>query len=147
MCSGKSQKCINQTCELQWRIWIEYIEKTAKATASELTSESPVYSLDSPVQQIEAQFLNQSDNPPGGFHSGQALSDGRGWTSELRPQLHSESLRVHSQKVCNDTYMTTYVIMKEDTLYLLPAFDDKTVWHSLFWLTFALHISDSAHLF
>ena len=50
-----------------------------------------------------------------------------GWTSELRPQLHSESLRVYSHKVCDDTNITTYVIMKEDTLYLLHEFDDQTV--------------------
>ena len=62
----------------------------------------------------------------GSCHSGPDISD-EGWTSELRPKLHSESLRVHSQKVCNDTYIITYVIMKEDTLYLLHTFDDETV--------------------
>ena len=57
-------------------------------------------------------------------HSGPVLSD-EGWTSELRSQLHNESLRVHSQRVCNDTNITTCVIMKEETLYLLHAFDDE----------------------
>ena len=97
--------------------------KSTKATVSELTSESPVYSLDSPVQQTDASLMNQTVC----FHSGPDVSDGRGWTSELRPKLHSESLRVHSQKVCNDTNIPTYVIMKEETLYLLHAFDDQTV--------------------
>ena len=51
----------------------------------ELTSESPVDSLDSPVQHREASLLNpaaRSDLAP-------ALSDGRSWTSELRPEKHS----------------------------------------------------------
>ena len=95
----------------------------SKVTVSELTSESSVYSLDSPVQQTDASLLNQTGRS---FHSGPDVSD-EGWTSELRPKLHSECLRVYSHEVCNDTYITTYVIMKEDTLYLLHAFDDETV--------------------
>ncbi len=59
------------------------------------TSESPVYNVDSSVQQIAASLLNGADN----FYLDPALLNGRGWTSELRPRLHSESLRVHSQKV------------------------------------------------
>ena len=89
--------------------------KSTKATVSELTSESSVYSLDSPVQKTAASLMNQTVCS----HLGPVLSDGRGCTSELRPKLHSESLRVHSPKVCNDTNIPTYVIMKEDTLYLL----------------------------
>ena len=96
--------------------------KTSKATVSELTSEFSVYSLDSPVQQREASLLNQTAC----CYSGPDLSD-EGWTSELRPQLHSETLRVHSQRVCNETYITTYIIMKEDTLYLLHTFGNNTV--------------------
>ena len=97
--------------------------KSTKATVSELTSESSVYSLDSPVQQTDASLMIQT----GRYSSGPDVSDGRGCTSELRPKLHSESLRVYSLKVCNDTNIPTYVIMKEETLYLLHAFDDQTV--------------------
>ena len=39
---------------------------------------------------------DQYPNPAARCDSGPALSDG-GWTSELRPRLHSDSLRVHSQ--------------------------------------------------
>ncbi len=53
-----------------------------------LTSESPVCSLDSSQDQREASLLN----PAGCCYSAAALSDGRGWTSELRPEKHSWSL-------------------------------------------------------
>ena len=66
----------------------------AQTNTHELTSVSPVCSVDSLVQ-----LTTVSLNPSGRFHSDPALSDGRGWTSELRPQPHSESLRVHSWKV------------------------------------------------
>ena len=65
----------------------------------ELTSESPVYSLDSLVQHTEASPLN----PAACSDSGPVQSDGRGWTSELRQQLYSEPLRVHSQQICYQT--------------------------------------------
>ncbi len=54
-------------------------------TVSELTSESPVCSLDSPENHTAASLLN----PAACCHSAAALSDGRGWTSELRPDKHS----------------------------------------------------------
>ncbi|KAI3377168.1 hypothetical protein L3Q82_008477 [Scortum barcoo] len=57
-----------------------------------LTSESAVYSVDSPENHTAASLLN----PAGcSFHSAPALSDGRGWTSELRTeeaQLISDNL-------------------------------------------------------
>ena len=53
-----------------------------------LTSESPVYSLDSPENHTAASLLN----PSGCCYSGPDVSDGRGWTSELRPENHSWSL-------------------------------------------------------
>ena len=52
---------------------------------SEPTSESPVYSLDS-VENCKAASLL---NPAACCSSGSVLSDGRGWTSELRPEKHS----------------------------------------------------------
>lgn len=52
---------------------------------SEPTSESPGYSLDSPVQHTGAPLLNPAE-------SGPALSDGKGWSSEPRPKKHSLSL-------------------------------------------------------
>lgn len=63
-----------------------------KSNPIEITLESAVYSLNSPEQHIAASMLN----PSGGFHSDPALSDGKGWTSELRPQFHSELLRANS---------------------------------------------------
>lgn len=63
-----------------------------KSNPIEMTLESPVYSLNSPEQHIAASMLN----PSGGFHSDPALSDGKGWTSGLRPQFHSELLRANS---------------------------------------------------
>ena len=62
-----------------------------------LTSESPVDSLDSPVQNTAASLLN----PAGCCSSDPVLSDVRSSTSELRPRLHSESLRVDHHRVCN----------------------------------------------
>ena len=63
--------------------WNKHREKT-----HELTSESPVYILDSPVQNTAASLLN----PAACCHSGPDVLDGRGWTSELRPEKHSWSL-------------------------------------------------------
>jgi len=54
-----------------------------------LTSESPVYSLDSPRDHGDPSGLNTAGP---GCHSGPVLSDGRGWTSELRPEKNSWSL-------------------------------------------------------
>ena len=58
--------------------------------------------MDSGVQQRDASLLN----PAGRYYSGPALSDGRGWISELRPEkyslhLWSDSLTDWTQsKVC-----------------------------------------------
>ncbi len=68
----------------QIRIKTEY-KQTTGVTVSELTSESPVCSLDSPENHTAASLLN----PAGRCYSGPTLSDGRGWTSELRPERHS----------------------------------------------------------
>lgn len=54
---------------------------------NELTWASPVYSLDYPVQNRAAEFLN----PVACSHSGSILSVLRGWILELRPWIHSES--------------------------------------------------------
>lgn len=56
---------------------------------SELTSESPVYIVDSPETHTAVELLN----PAGCSHSGPALSDGKVWTSELWPEKHNLSLR------------------------------------------------------
>ena len=53
-----------------------------------LTSESPVYSLDSSGNHTDASLLN----PSARSHSDPALSDGRGCTSELSPEKHRWSL-------------------------------------------------------
>ena len=60
-----------------------------------LTSESPVYSLDSSQDQEAASLLN----PSGCFHSGSDVSDGRGWTSELVQENHSWSLTNHRSTI------------------------------------------------
>ena len=59
-----------------------------------LTSESPADSVDYPQNQTVASLLN----PAGHCNSAPVLSDGRGWTSELRPEKHSWS-RIH----CNSS--------------------------------------------
>ena len=61
----------------------------------ELTSESSVDSLDSPVQQREASLLN----PAARCESAAALSIWSGWTSELRPEKHSCSLTNRSSTI------------------------------------------------
>ena len=53
-----------------------------------LTSESPVCSVDSPENHTAASLLN----PAACWNSGPDVSDGRGWTSELRAENHSWSL-------------------------------------------------------
>ncbi len=90
-------------------LWIQLYRFTLNTRKTcELTSESPVCSLDSSVQHTAASLLN----PAACCDSCSALSDGRGWTSELRPQLHSESLRVHSQKVCDDRKYKTHSLIR-----------------------------------
>ena len=64
--------------------WENYIIKVLSYLII-LTSESPVYSGDSPVQQRAASLLN----PSGHCYSDPALSGVRGLTSELRPEKHS----------------------------------------------------------
>lgn len=66
-------------------------------TSCELTSESVVCSLDSPVQNKVASLLNPLGRR---FYSGQDSSDVKDWTSELKPQHHSQSPRANSWKVC-----------------------------------------------
>ncbi len=57
-------------------------------TSALLTSESSVCSVGSPQDQTALSRLS----PSVCFLSAAALSDGRGWTSELRPENHSWSL-------------------------------------------------------
>ena len=104
----------------------------------ELTSDSLAHSFDSPVQQTVASLLN----PSGCCHSGPVISDGTGWTSELRPQLHSESLRVHSYTVCHDTDITKMLLWKRK-LYICFMHLMSNI---LFWWTFAIFISGSTNL-
>ena len=59
--------------------------RSTTVTVRELTSESPVYSLDSPENHSDPSLLN----PAGCSHSGPGVSGGRGWTSELRPEKNS----------------------------------------------------------
>ena len=66
---------------------------------SELTSVSPAYSLDSPVHQTEAPLLN----PSGRHHPLPVFSDRKGWTAELRPQLHKQCLIIPTNRVCHNT--------------------------------------------
>ena len=62
--------------------------RSTTVTDSELTPVPPVYSLDSPENHTAASLLT----PSGCCYSGPDVSDGRGWTSELRPENHSWSL-------------------------------------------------------
>ena len=66
------------------QLWIKD-RRSPTVTDSELTSESPVYSLDSAENHTAPSLLN----PAACFDSGSVLSDGRGWTSELRPEKNS----------------------------------------------------------
>lgn len=79
-------------------VWILPSLRFTKVKVSELTKESRVYIVDSPIRQTRASLLN----PAACFLSGPALSGGRGWTSELRQQLHSESLRANIHGVWED---------------------------------------------
>ena len=58
-----------------------------------LTSETPIYILVSAENHKAASLLN----PAACFHSAQGFSCGRGWTSELRLEQHSQSLTNGSQ--------------------------------------------------
>ena len=60
-----------------------------------LTSDSPVYSMDSPEDQTAASHLNLS----GRFPTDPALLDERGWTSEPRPEKHNWSLTTCSSSI------------------------------------------------
>ncbi len=63
-----------------------------------LTSESPVYHMDSPKDLTAASLLN----PAACWGSGPALSDGRSWTSELRPEKYSLHLWSCSPSICRE---------------------------------------------
>ena len=71
-----------------WSVWDEFTAASCFSFSVHLsvhTWECPVSSVDPPVQQTAASLLNLLDDcssPP-------ALSDGRGWSSELRPEKHS----------------------------------------------------------
>ena len=72
-----------------WSTWTDF--------NSLLTSESADYSLDSSQAQTAASLLN----PAARCHSGPALVDGSGWSSEPRPVKHSWSLRDHTLQACS----------------------------------------------
>ena len=80
-------------------MWIWWTVITCWPTTGILTSESPVYSGDSPVQQRAASLLN----PSGHCYSGPALSGVRGLTSELRPEKHSLPLWLDSLTACKES--------------------------------------------
>ena len=68
------------------------------------TWECPVCSEDPPVQQTAASLLSLLDD----CSSGPALSDGRGWISELRPEKHSLPLWSDSLTGCKHTQQHTW---------------------------------------
>lgn len=76
-----------------------------------LTSDSPVYNVDSLVQHIAASSRNLANNS----HLSPVLLGGRGLTSKLRPTIHSESMRVHSQKVCSKKFILNVVSNTESS--------------------------------
>ena len=75
------RECVVEHCNCNCKLITFYRD----TETHELTSESPVDSLDSPQVQTAASLLN----PAGHSRSAPALSDGRGWTSKLRPEKHS----------------------------------------------------------
>ena len=80
-------------------MWIWWTVITCWPTTGILTSESPVYSGDSPVQQRAASLLN----PSGHCYSDPALSGVRGLTPELRPEKHSLPLWLDSLTACKES--------------------------------------------
>jgi len=72
------------------------VDSIYKIYNSELTSESPVYSLDSAENHTDPSLLD----PAGpGCSSGSVFSDGRVWTSELSPEKNSWSLTTCSSPI------------------------------------------------
>ena len=69
------------------------------------TWECPVSSVDPPVQQRAAQLQSLL----GDCSSGPALSDGRGWSSELRPEKHSLPVWPGSQTSYTHTHKLLYL--------------------------------------
>ena len=78
--------------------------------------------MDSAENHTAASLLN----PEGCCSSSPVFSDVRGWTSELRPQHQSVSLRVQSQKAYHDTCITNDDV-NDNKLKSFHALDDKTV--------------------
>lgn len=113
---------------LKWNILSRNVKLKnymSKVKNKKLTSESPVYCLDSAVQQTAVSHLNPLNLH---FYSNPALSDERGWTLELRPQVYSESLIIHSKKVCDDRQYKILNIgfYNKNNFY---AFWHKADWH------------------
>ena len=84
-----SIKWLNRKC-------LTHIRKPEEAESS--TWQTPVCSGGPPVQHTAAGLLWLLD----GCSSGLTLSDGRGWTSELRPEKHSLPLRPDNVTVCRE---------------------------------------------
>lgn len=98
-------------------------------TVRVLTSGSSVCSLDSPVLQRAVSV----PSPPAHWRSDLTLSDGRDWTSGLRPRLHSESLKFHSHKVCDKTNCKRHYHGRRYYIFIFAfAFNIKTVEQILF---------------
>lgn len=78
---------------------LKYTKNTTQFMFSNLTLESVVDSLDSAVQQRAASLLRHCEAD---CDSGPDVSNGKSWSPEPRPQLHSESLSIHSQRICKE---------------------------------------------
>ena len=74
------------------------------------TWECPVSSVDPPVQQRAAQLQSLL----GDCSSGPALSDERGWSSELRPEKHSLPVWPGSQKAYTHKYINTLDVLSQE---------------------------------
>lgn len=106
-CAGTRHYCTFEAMTLKYKnIYGIHHERTAI-----LTSDSPVYNVDSLVQQIAASSRNLANNS----HLSPVLLGGRGLTSKLRPTIHSESMRVHSQKVCSKKFILNVVSNTESS--------------------------------
>lgn len=106
-CAGTRHYCTFEAITLKYKnTYGIHHERTAI-----LTSDSPVYNVDSLVQQIAASSRNLANNS----YLSPVLLGGRNLTSKLRPTIHSESLRVHSQRVCSKKFILNVVSKKESS--------------------------------
>lgn len=95
----------------------------------EPTWESPAYSLDSPVQNRGSSLRN----PAACSHSGPDLSDGTGWTSELRPGNGSWPLTRSSSLIWIKSEWNVMAAQQEHSGLAPPTLHPKgfSVWNLL----------------